>query len=289
MLAGGAEGASMGSEHARRTTGIVPGEVRLAYERQGQGPLVVFLHGIGGNRSNWDGQLNALGDRFCAIAWDARGYGGSDDPPPPLRFGQFADDVVRLLDHLGAETAHVVGLSMGGMIAQDVAARHPGRLATLALVDTSTGFGAAPEAARREFLAQRLEPLDAGLTPADLAPRLVGALVHPDAPEAVRAQVAASLSKLRTEPYRQALHAIVTTDFRDSLGAVAVPTLVLVGEQDAVTPPAASRDLAARIPGAELVTIPGAGHLANLDQPAAFDRALGTFLDRHADRASRVA
>jgi len=278
----------MGSEQATRTTGTVPGEVRLAYERQGRGPLVVFLHGIGGNRANWDGQLTALGDRFCAVAWDARGYGDSDDPPPPLRFGQFADDVARLLDHLGAERAHVVGLSMGGMIAQDVAARHPDRLATLALVDTSSGFGAAPESARREFLAQRLEPLDAGLTPADLAPRLVGALVHPDAPEAVRAQVAASLGKLRTEPYRQALHAIVTTDFRDALGAVAVPTLVLVGEQDVVTPPGASRDLAVRIPGAELVTIPGAGHLSNLDQPAAFDRALGGFLDRHAGRASTV-
>ncbi|MPY94350.1 MAG: alpha/beta fold hydrolase [Acidimicrobiia bacterium] len=271
-----------------RAIGTVQGEVPIAYEVEGQGPLVVFLHGIGGNRSNWHGQLDALGDSYCALTWDARGYGSSGQGAGPLRFGDFADDAVRLLDHLGAERAHVVGLSMGGMIAQDLAGRAPDRVATLALVDTSPGFGSAPEEARATFLAQRLEPLDRGLAPADIAPDLVGALVSSKASDAVREQLRASMAALRTEPYRQALHAIVTTDFRDVLEGLRMPVLVVVGEEDQVTPPSSSRFLASSIPGAELVTIPEAGHLSNLEQPVAFNAALRAFLDRHAERASVV-
>ena len=262
-----------------RTTGTVPGPVPLAYERAGAGPLVVFLHGIGGNRTNWAAQLDTLADQFCAVAGDARGYGDSGDGPEPLRFGDFADDVVRLLDHLGAERAHLVGLSMGGMIAQDVAARHAERLATLTLVDSSSGFGGVRAEARDEFLARRLEPLERGLTPADIAPALVEVLVSGGASAAVKEQVRASVGALRKGPYIQALHAIVTTDFRSALGGIAVPTLVVVGEEDKVTPPANSHELASAVPGAELVTIPGAGHLSNLDQPQAFDAALRPFLD----------
>jgi 3-oxoadipate enol-lactonase len=272
-----------------RTTGTVPGPVPLAYERAGAGPLVVFLHGIGGNRGNWTAQLDALADRFCAVAWDARGYGSSGDGPEPLHFADFADDLVRLLDHLGAERAHLVGLSMGGMIAQDMAARHGGRLATLTLVDSSSGFGGVRQAARDEFLARRLEPLERGLTPADIAPGLVDVLVSAQASAVVREQIRASVAALRTRPYVQALHAIVTTDFRPVLAGIAVPTLVIVGDEDQVTPPASSQELAGAIPGAELVTIPGAGHLSNLDRPDAFEAALRAFLDRHADRATTLA
>src|SRR3954462_15002560 len=93
--------------------------VSIAYEIQGRGPLVVFLHGIGGNRTNWYEQLAHFSDHFCAVAWDARGYGASNDSPQTLQFSDYADDVVRLLDHLQAERAHLVGLSMGGMILQD--------------------------------------------------------------------------------------------------------------------------------------------------------------------------
>jgi pimeloyl-ACP methyl ester carboxylesterase len=265
------------------------GAVPIAYERAGAGPLVVFLHGIGGNRTNWHAQLDALADEFCAVAWDARGYGDSGEGTEPLRFGDFADDVVRLLDHLGATRAHVVGLSMGGMIAQDLCGRHGERVATLTLVDSSSGFGGARKEDRDEFLARRLEPLDRGLTPADIAPGLVDLLVASTAPQAVRRQVQASVAGLRTGPYRQALAAIVTTDFRRVLPGIGVPTLVIVGDEDRVTPPVNSEELAGAIPGAELVTIPGAGHLSNLDQPETFEAALRPFLTRHADRASALA
>ncbi len=262
-----------------------PGPVRIAYDRVGEGPVVVFLHGIGGNRTNWRRQLQAFGNRFSAVAWDARGYGDSDDPPAPLRFRDYADDLHRLLDHLGADRAHLVGMSMGGMILQDFVGRHPERVATLGLIDTSAGFGRAPENVTREFLARRLAPLEAGLRPVDLAPGLVDALVSPRASPQIREELVASLAALRVGPYKQALHAIVTTDFRSVLPRIAAPTLIVVGAEDGVTPPHESDFLCAQIPGAEKIVLPGIGHLTNLEAPDAFNAAVGAFLDRHRARA----
>lgn len=259
--------------------------VSIAYEIQGNGPLVVFLHGIGGNRTNWYGQLDHFSDTFCAVTWDARGYGASDDSPQTLRFTDYADDLVRLLDHLKADHAHLVGLSMGGMILQDFYDRYASRVATLSLVDTSAGFGVASEEAKRDFLARRLDPLEKGLTPKDIAPGVVQVLASQYATQTARDQLIASLSALRVEPYKQALHAIVTTDFRSVLPKISVPTLVIVGNEDIVTPPAASEFLAAQIPNASLVRIPQAGHLTNIEKPQEFNAALRQFLTQHAQRA----
>lgn len=272
-----------------RVTRHTGGPVTIAYDMAGSGPLVVFLHGIGGNRTNWYGQLEHFSNRFCAVTWDARGYGASNDSPQTLKFSDFADDLLRLLDHCKAERAHLVGLSMGGMIIQDFYGRHAERIATLALVDTSPGFGGVPEAARRDFLARRLDPLEKGLTPVDIAPGVVEVLVAKGASAAIREQLRGSLLALRVEPYKQALHAIVTTDFRPVLPKITVPTLVIVGEEDIVTPPSASEFLVKNIAGASLVKIPGAGHLTNIEKPEAFNAALGPFLDRHAQRASVVS
>jgi pimeloyl-ACP methyl ester carboxylesterase len=269
-----------------RRTRHTEGPVSIAYDVEGYGPLVVFLHGIGGNRTNWEGQLAHFGARFCAVAWDARGYGGSDDPPQTLKFSDYADDLVRLLDHLNAERAHLVGLSMGGMIIQDFYGRYPDRVATLALVDTSAGFGSVSADARRDFLARRLDPLERGLGPADIAPGVVDVLVSKKASAAVRERMRASMAALRVESYKQALHAIISTDFRAVLPRINVPTLVIVGAEDIVTPPADSELLAKDVPGASLVTIPAAGHLTNLESPDAFNAALEAFLSCHAQHAS---
>ena len=187
--------------------------VSIAYDIEGSGPLVVFLHGIGGNRLNWTDQLAHFGRRFCTAAWDARGYLDSDDSPQTLRFSDFADDLCRLLDRLKAEQAHLVGLSMGGMIIQDFYGRYADRVATLALVDTSSGFGGVPEAVRQDFLARRLNPLENGLSPADIAPEVVKVLVAESAGPAVRERLIASMSALRTEAYKQALHAYCDNRF----------------------------------------------------------------------------
>jgi pimeloyl-ACP methyl ester carboxylesterase len=263
--------------------------VSIAYEIQGSGPLVVFLHGIGGNRTNWYGQIEHFSDRFCAVTWDARGYGASADSPQALKFSDYADDLLRLLDHLKVERAHLVGLSMGGMIVQDFYSRYASRVATLSLVDTSAGFGGASDEVKRDFLSRRLDPLEKGLTPKDIAPGVVQVLASKYATLAAREQLIASLSALRPEPYKQALHAIVTTDFRSVLSHITVPTLVIVGDDDVVTPPSASEFLVQNIPGAALIRIPQAGHLTNIEKPEAFNAALRPFLERHAQEASVVS
>ncbi len=264
------------------------GNVRIAYARAGTGPVVVFLHGIGGNRRNWDGQLARLASQFTCVAWDARGYGDSDNPDRPLVFGDFAEDLNALLDSLGGECAHIVGLSMGGLIAQDFYARHPQRVATLTLAATSAGAGLLAAAAREDFLAKRLRPLEEGASIRDIARGLVDVLAGSRADESVRNELRQSLEALRPNAYKQALRALVTTDFRDGLARIAVPTLVLVGDEDRVLPEPESRMLAEQIPHSRLVVIPGAGHLCNLEAPAAFDAALSDFLMANAGCGASV-
>ncbi len=264
------------------------GAIRLAYEREGTGPVVVFMHGIGGNRTNWYEQQTDLSNRYCTVALDARGYGESDDPIETLEFSDFADDLNSLLNHLEVNRAHLVGLSMGGMIAQDFYSRYPRRVATLTLADSSQGMGTADEADRQDFLKRRLDPLESGLTPAELAPKMIDLLVGSRASEKVRQRLLDSLSVVRTGPYIQALKATVSTDFRSILPNIDVPTLIIVGDEDKVLPPSESQLLADAIPGAELVTIEHAGHLSNIESPDRFNAILGEFLDRHATIATTL-
>ena len=257
---------------------------RIAVEHAGRGPLVVFMHGIGGNRGNWSEQLQALADRFHVAAWDARGYGASDDYEGPLDFADFSADLARVLDHFGAASAHLVGLSMGGMIAQHFYRRSPQRVGSLVLADTRNRI---ERHNSDEFLRQREAPLLAGLTPADIAPRLARALAGPNAgPEALE-RLRASVAALRKDSYLKVLRATTKIlehpDFRGrgtflDLETVAVPTLVLCGTEDNVTPPELSRAIAEGVRAARLVWIEGAGHLSNIEQPAQFSRALRDFL-----------
>jgi 3-oxoadipate enol-lactonase len=175
------------------------------------------------------------------------------------------------------------------MILQDFYGRYADRVATLALVDTSVGFGSVSEEVRRDFLARRLDPLERGLMPADIAPGVVEVLMAKSATAVARQRMRTSIEALRVAPYKQALHAIITTDFRAILPHINVPTLVIVGDEDVVTPPPEAEFLARNIPGAKLVTIPGAGHLTNIEKPEAFNAALEAFLKPHATRASVVS
>jgi len=252
--------------------------VRIAYDRTGAGPLVVFLHGIGGNRTNWNDQLNSLSDSYCCVSWDARGYGDSDDPDRVLEFTDFADDLNALLDHLDVERAHLVGLSMGGYIAQSFYERYPSRVATLTLAATNAGAHLLGDAGRADFLAKRLQPLEAGLAIADMAPALVNVLAGNLADTTIRDRLQQSLLALRPESYKQTLRAFVTTDFREGLSFIRVPTLVITGNQDKVFPLSDSEYLAENISQSQLVILDGAGHLCNIEAPVAFDKALREFL-----------
>ena len=254
---------------------------RIAVEHAGKGELVIFLHGIGGNRLNWTDQVTAFAPFFHAVAWDARGYGDSDDYEGPLAFSDYADDIVRVLDHFGAAKAHVVGLSMGGRIAQDFAARHPGRLKTLTLCDTHKGFAGWSDEKKRAFIASRKEPLLAGKEPKDIAGPVARTLVGPNASQEALDRLIDSMSRLHKESYIKSIEASVMMPVRDDLDRIKVPTLVLVGSEDKLTSVEMARELAAEIPDAEFVVIDDAGHLANIEQPAAFNDAVLGFLRRH--------
>lgn len=254
---------------------------RVAVEHAGQGDVVIFLHGIGGNRRNWRDQIPAFATSFKAVAWDARGYGDSDDYDGPLNFGSYADDVVRVLDHFGAKRAHVVGLSMGGRIAMDFAARHTDRLKTLVLCDTHKGFAGFSEEKKAAFIASRKEPLLAGKEPKDIAEPVARTLIGPNASEEAFGALVDSMSRLHKESYIKSIEASVRMDVRSDLGDIKVPTLVVVGSADRLTTVEMAQGIASDIPGAELAVIEDAGHLVNIEKPEEFNRVVLGFLRRH--------
>jgi 3-oxoadipate enol-lactonase len=261
---------------------------RIAYDRAGTGPVVVFLHGIGGNRLNWGSQLETFSDSYTCIAWDAMGYGDSGDSSCARDFQHFARELVAVLDHIGAAKAHIVGTSMGGHIALSLYRAYPDRVATLSLVATNAGMANLTEAERHEFVRRRVDPLTRGAKPADIAVQILDVLVGRHATNEARNRVIETVAAVRTEPYIDTVHAIVTTDFRELLAKIAVPTLILVGGDDRVFPVSESQHLAEHITGAVLRVVPEIGHLFNIEAPGVFAAALGPFLEQHRSLATSL-
>ena len=258
----------------------------LAVNVAGEGPLVVFLHGIGGNRSNWEHQLGPVGAEFTAAAWDARGYGDSEDYPGPLEFADFTSDLVRVMDELDVGRAHLVGVSMGGRIALDFCARLPDRVATLVLADTSVGDAkvASPQEVEA-FLAIRKRPLLEGKTPRDIAPDVLASLIGPGTGPDARGRMLESLAQLHRDSYLKTLDTVTRYTWFPPFERIGVPTLVMVGEHDRIATPEYARTVAERIPGAQLEIIAGGSHISNMDRPEEFTRALLEFLRPHASKA----
>ena len=249
----------------------------VAWREAGDGPVVVFLHGLGGSRTAWDPQLAALATDFRCVAWDLPGYGASPPPGRPLTFPALADAVAGLLDALGVEQAPLVGLSLGGMVALHTALTHPDRIGGLVLVDTSPAFGL-DGTDPGEWRAARRAPLDAGLTPGDFAEDVLRSVAGPefDGPPLDRA--VAAMARIPADGLRAVIDLLPSHDVRDRLGEITAPTLVLVGEHDAETPLAYSHALADGIPGARLEIVGGAGHLTPAEAPEAVNRLLARFL-----------
>jgi 3-oxoadipate enol-lactonase len=249
----------------------------VAWREAGDRDVVVFLHGLGGSRTAWEPQLEALAGRWRCVAWDLPGYGASPPVDGPLTFSALADAVAALLDALHVARAPLVGLSLGGMVALHTALGHPDRVSGMALLDTSPAFGGDgtdPD----EWRAARLAPLEAGRTPADMAIDVLTAVGGPALAGRSLDTAVAAMSRIPADGLRAAIDCLPTHDVRDRLGEIGVPTLVAVGELDEETPPAYSRMLADGIPGASLEIIAGAGHLSNLEQPDAVNRLLSEFL-----------
>lgn len=254
---------------------------------EGSGPPVIFLHGIGGNRSNWRRQVEALSESFTCFAWDARGYGNSADYEGSLHFSAFGDDMARLLDHFNIERAHLVGLSMGSRILMDFAPRYIDRVATLTLCDCFYGFANAlsPEK-QQEYIELRQRPLLEGKTFADLAPRLIASLVSPHCPTHIQEELRQSILQLRVDSYLKTLRASTTFDQAHVLHELTMPVQLIFGSEDQLTPPSIGEEMIGILPNAELAVLDAAGHLSNLEAPGAFNNALRHFLAHHRDLAS---
>ena len=245
----------------------------------GDGEPLLFLHGVGGDSASWAPQIAAFSPRFRAIAWDMPGYGGSP-APDRMTFPALADALGGLLDRLALERVHLVGHSMGGMVAQEFAAARPERVASLVLSATSPAFGRPDGDFQTRFVEARLAPLDDGKTMADLADETVATMLGPDADAEGAAIARRSMAAVPEATYRAAIACLVAFDRRDALAGYRMPVLVLAGETDTNAPAPMMEKMAGRIPGAEYVCIEGTGHLGNLENPAAFNAAVAGFLSR---------
>jgi 3-oxoadipate enol-lactonase len=245
-----------------------------------QGPTLVLLHGLMGSRLSWEPQLSCLGDTARVVAWDLPGYGDSAALPGPVSWSGLADAVVRLADTLGADAFHLAGISFGGMIAQYVAAGHPGRLRSLALLATSPCFGldgTTPD----DWRAARLQLLDSGQEPGDFARQVLQQIGGVNlSREALDEQVAAA-RRVSSAALRTSIDCLVTHDARPLLASITTPTLCLVGSLDDETPPSYSVELASGIPGARQHTIEDAGHLLNVEAPRAVNQHLHDHIEAH--------
>jgi 3-oxoadipate enol-lactonase len=247
---------------------VVGPSPRIVLSVAGRGDTVLFLHGIGGNRHSWDGQVEFFSRHFRAASWDARGYGDSEDYEGPLQFSSFTSDVLRVVDHLKAGKIHLVGLSMGGRIARNFALAHPERLKSLVLANTSPGFGALSPAEVSGFVESRRK-----LDPSAQAKRLLG----PNAPQAAYEKLVAALSAVHRESYLKTVEASVAQDLAAPVEKIRVPTLVIAGRHDPLYPADVTHGLASRIPGARLVEL-DCGHVSNLEVPDRFNAVVLEFL-----------
>jgi pimeloyl-ACP methyl ester carboxylesterase len=253
--------------------------LEIAYERVGEGPALVFVHGAASDGRLWRPQLEALADEFTVVAWDEPGAGRSSDVPADFGMADYGHCLAALIEGLGLGPAHVAGLSWGGTVALELYRHHPELVATLVLVDTYAGWkGSLPEeevrarvAGVHEMLARGGEEFDptlpglfAGDPPAEFVPLLeeVAAAVRPES--------------LKTQGLVMA-----EADQCDLLPRVAVPSLLIWGELDGRSPLSVARQFEQAIPDTQLVVIPDCGHVSNLEEPARFNDAVREFCRGH--------
>lgn len=250
--------------------------MEIGYDRAGAGPTLVLLHGIGANATAWRTQLDGLSTAFDVVAWDAPGYGRSDDPPEDWPMAKYADYLAGFLDALSIEQTHLLGQSWGGVLAQQFYAAYPERVRSLILSDTFIGGGTAREDNDAQLQA-RLRVV-ATMTPAEFGHTRAPQVLAPDPPPALLAEVETVLSAIHPAGYRSAAIAISRADLRDVLPRIAVPTLVLCGEHDRIVPPSTGTRLVGEIRGARVVTFAGTGHLSNMEQPDRYTATVRDFL-----------
>ncbi|MEU1515492.1 alpha/beta hydrolase [Streptomyces sp. NPDC005811] len=259
---------------------VLIGGVEVAYERRGHGPPLVLVHGAGLDGRMWRPQLDALADAFTVVAWDEPGAGRSSELPAGFGLADFAHCLAALIEELALGPAAVAGLSWGGTVVLELYRHHPDLVGALILADTYAGWkGSLPP----EEVAARVEGVRRMLAmPPERFDPTVPGLFAGDPPAAAVPLLDAMAEDVRPGTLRAQLALMAEADQRDLLPAIGVPVLLVWGERDARSPLGVARAFRAALPHSELVVLPGAGHLANLETPERFNRAVRAFCHAHA-------
>jgi pimeloyl-ACP methyl ester carboxylesterase len=256
---------------------VTAADVRITWERLGDGPPLLLVHGLGYARWGWEPVAGPLGEDFTVLLFDNRGIGDSDAPPGPYTAGELARDALGVLDAAGVERAHVLGTSLGGIVAQELVLAAPERVDKLVLACTTPG---GPTAAPMPQRTVQLLAEGQKLPPEVALRRYVENALAPGADDAIVETIMAHrLATAQPLPAWQAQAAAgMTFDAADRIGAIDAPTLVLHGTEDFVVDPANAPLLASLIPGARLELFPGTGHLFFWEEPERFVRVVKEFL-----------
>jgi 3-oxoadipate enol-lactonase len=247
--------------------------ISIGYEEAGFGDAtpIVFLHGVGSDKSVWRPQLADFGKSRRAIVFDYPGYGDSDPAPDGTTRDDYAEAIHSAMHALDVDRAHICGLSLGGVVAIALCHAVPNHCASLVLADT---FAVHPDG---QAIYER------GIAASNdlhaMAEARVDVLIAQPADLAVRREIVETMSRVDPAAYRIGAKAVWLADQRDRVAAIRMPTLVICGEEDKVTPPALSEELASLIPGAQLQLIAGAGHLGNLEKPDEFNSIVQRFIE----------
>jgi len=247
--------------------------LRITYQRAGAGPPLVLLHGgFGISSSMWRRQLDGLSDEFTVVAWDAPGCGHSPDPPEGFGASDYADRLAAFIDALGLGRPHVLGLSFGGVLALEFYRRHPTLPRTLILASAYAGWvGSLPA----EVVEQRLQR---ALREADLpTEQWVRGYIPGFFTESAPVELIGEVEAMMSDPHPAGLRAMALAFGKADL-RIEVPTLLLHGDKDVLSPLSVAEDLHARIPTSRLVMMPGVGHLSNMEAPEPFNAEVRSFL-----------
>ncbi|MET0933101.1 MAG: alpha/beta hydrolase [Mycetocola sp.] len=251
--------------------------VRIAYERAGEGPPLVFVHGAAEDSRIWQPQLAGLADEFTVVAWDEPGSGRSSDLPEGFGLADFADRLATLIESLVLGPAHVAGLSWGGTVALELYRRHPGLVATLILIDTYAGWkGSLPAEEIRARVAHTRQMLASPPEVFDPPGLFAG-----DPPVMFVPLLAAIAADARPDTLGYQLDIMAEADLSDLLPQISVPALLVWGQFDARSPLSVAHQFEEAIPDTTLVTIEGAGHMSNLERPEAVNSAVRQFCRAH--------
>ncbi len=250
----------------------------IQYDVRGSGPPVLFLHAFPLNLTMWDAQAKALEGTHQVVRFDARGFGGTPPGDGLLTMERIADDAVALLDHLGLSRAIFCGLSMGGYAAFALVRRHPDRVRALVLADTRTAPDSVEQRRARSTQADAVRREGPAAIVDGFLQKAVGDTTRRERPQVV----AAVREMILAAPARGIVDALAglasRADSGPTLREIEVPALVVCGAEDALTPPADAEAIHRGVPGSTLAVLPRAGHLSALEDPAAFNAALVTFL-----------